>query len=59
MGYNEKILTSEFYVSVAGDNYSKSYVIEINKMNIALVFVAPYALPFNNADKIIQIYNGG
>ena len=56
-GFKEKVITSDYSFSMSDGNYSKSYSLEINKLNVALAVVAPYLIPFSNSSTIVEIFN--
>ena len=55
-GYKEKLILSDFTFSIANGNATKSYTIELNKINIAAVFVAPYFIPVGAGEKLIEVF---
>ena len=55
-GYKEKVILGDYSFSIAKGNAAKSYTLELNKINIAAVFVAPYLIPAGAGGKLIEVF---
>ena len=42
--------------SIANGNATRSYTLELNKINIAVAIVAPYLIPMGAGEKLIEIF---
>ena len=55
-GYKEKVILGDYSFSIAKGNAAKSYTLELNKINIVAVFVAPYLIPAGAGGKLIEVF---
>ena len=54
-GYKKPIL-GNYSFSISKGNAAKSYTLELNKINIAAVLVAPYLMPAGAGGKLIEVF---
>ena len=55
-GHKEKVILGDYSFSMASGNATKSYILELNKINIAAAIVAPYLLPVGAGGKLIEVF---
>ena len=55
-GYKEKVIFGDYSFSIANGNYTQTYSLELNKLNIATAVVAPYLIPMKAGGKLIGVF---
>lgn len=50
------MIFGDYSFSIANGNYTQTYSLELNKLNIATAVVAPYLIPMKAGGKLIGVF---